>query len=199
MSLRGPAHTRMPREAYYTPPWATHALLDALPLRALARHEVWEPAAGAGHVAKVLARHFTVFASDIAPPAKTVWPVDTLDFLASGGLSGPGKLAIITNPPYGRGSVLALRFIDNALRIVCQRSGLVAMLLPFEFDARAARSDLVGGHPAFAAKLTLGRRIRWLNLPQSAASPMGHHSWYIYSWDGKIRSSIQSAGVMRTV
>lgn len=94
-----------------TPPWATRALLahvipDATGL-------AWEPAAGEGHMAAVLAEHFA-----------EVWRSDVHDY---GGLNalgsfvgvGPDVVAcpqlrpdwVITNPPFN----LAVEFVERAL------------------------------------------------------------------------------------
>ena len=202
MSLRLPAaaYRRQPHEAHYTPGHVTETLLEALPLFRLGGYEAWEPAAGAGHVARVLAAHgWQVLATDLHPPARCVVPVAPLDFLTSAGPSGSHPLAIVTNPPYGPQSRLALAFLAHALGLANRRGGLVALLLPFEFDAAGSRHELVGGHPAFAAKLTVARRIRWLNLPQKKAGPMGHHSWFLWSFDPALRAAIRAAGMLRTL
>ena len=189
MSLRTPANAfkRMRNEAYYTPLSAVTPLADFLDGWGLLQRQglqIWECAAGAGYVAKALAKHTSmpIFASDLFPPPekKLVWPVAPLNFLNSTGPSGHA-LAIITNPPYGKNSEQALAFITHGLDLIAKRGGYMALLLPFEFDSRASRDHLIGSHPIFAAKLTLGTRVRWLNLPQSHNSPMGHHAWFIWS------------------
>lgn len=201
MSRRNPTpRPRMANEAYYTPPFATHRLLTALPLFALRHHEAWECAAGAGHVARELAKAFgRVIATDLHPAAEQVHPVVPLDFLATRGLSGRHPLAIITNPPYGHQNTLAIAFLRHALDIAAARGGLVALLLPFEFDAPKSRTDLVGEHAAFAAKLTIGTRLRWVNLPQSENAPMSYHSWFVWSFEAKVRRALQAQGALRTL
>lgn len=190
MSLRTPQghFPRQAREAYFTPPSGVTPLLayaDRVglwpPLAA-----VWEPAAGAGHIARILAaRGCRVLATDLAPPVAQVDPVAPLDFLSSSGPSGP-RLEIVTNPPYGFQNRLALAFLRHALQLMESRLGSIALLLPFEFDARASRNGLVGEHPWFLAKVTCATRLRWLNLPQSDNAPMGHHSWFIWCNDMKV-------------
>jgi predicted RNA methylase len=200
MSVRATAkYPRMKNEAYYTPPAATAVLLDQLPLYRLMQHELWEPAAGAGHIARELGRVSSVLATDIAPPLRQVHTVLSMDFLESSGPSGRGPLSIITNPPYGFQNRLALTFLHHAMDLVERRQGLVAMLLPFEFDASRSRHELVGGHFAFVAKITVGERIRWLNLPQSRNPPMGHHSWFVWSFDRTIRRLMRRHGQLRTI
>lgn len=201
MSLRAAtAYPRQPREAYYTPDHATQVLVDALPVLAMGGYEVWEPAAGAGHVARVLARLFPVTASDIQPAAETVFDVRTADFFGcrADWILSRQRLAIITNPPYGVQNRLACKFLHHAMTYAADTRGLVALLLPFEFDAAASRDDLVGNHPAFAAKITVGRRIRWLNIPQKENSPMGNHAWFIWSWNRRVRRLLRDRP-MRTL
>ena len=201
MSRRNPVpQARQANEAYYTPGWAVRPLIDHLPRWEIASWPAWECAAGAGHVACELRSAFaTVRASDIAPPEQTLVPVERLDFLAAPCPDGRGRQAIVTNPPYGRGNRLALAFLERALAQASVHDGLVALLLPFEFDAVSSRSGLIAGHPAFAAKVTIGRRIRWVNLPQSKAQPMSHHSWFIWAYGARMRRLIGRAGVMVTV
>lgn len=94
-----------------TPPWATRALFTHVIPLAVGR--VWEPAAGEGHMAAVLAEHFD-----------EVWRTDVYDH---GGLNVVGSFVgagldvapvpspapdwIITNPPFS----LGLEFVERAL------------------------------------------------------------------------------------
>lgn len=200
MSQRGPRYERMRNEAYYTPPAAVRPLLSTLSLFTLAtKYTLWECAAGAGHVAREFAGLCDVVATDIQPSRHQVFPVKPMDFLSDEPLAVSNRLAIVTNPPYGEANRLAIAFLRRALHLVSAKRGLVAMLLPFEFDAAGSRDEIVGGHPAFAAKITCAQRIRWLNLPQKKAGPMAHHSWYIYSFDAAFRKKIGALGHMRTL
>jgi hypothetical protein len=56
---------------------------------------------------------------------------------------------------------------------------MVAMLLRVDFDSAATRPHLFGVCPAFARKVVLTRRIRW--LANSYGSPSYNHAWFI--WD----------------
>jgi predicted RNA methylase len=196
MSLRG--SSRVASDVFYTPRHATQSLLSYADRIGLLRRgvECWEPAAGAGHIAQVLhqAGH-RVLASDVAPAEQQVHPVVLADFLDSGGPSG-NRLNIITNPPYGAQSRLALAFLAHALRLMQQRHGAVALLLPFEFDAPQKRNDLVGQHPWFVGKVTVAKRIRWVNIPQSENAPMGCHAWYCYSTDRAVQLRAKSQPMM---
>lgn len=95
-----------------TPPWATRALFEHV--APFASGVVWEPAAGEGHMAAVLAERFD-----------DVWRTDVFDY---GGLNEVGSFVgdgadvaaapypqpdwIITNPPFR----LAVEFFERAIR-----------------------------------------------------------------------------------
>ena len=202
MLLRGPKYERMAHDAYFTPPRHVSALVQQLPCFPR-QARLWEPAAGAGHVARVLdheCRGVSVTATDLCAPKKQVYPVTSgLDFLSSTGPSGAGPLCIITNPPYGRQNRLAEKFLRHAFSLVEENAGMVAFLLPFEFDAGKTRIAMVSRQPAFAMKLTLTERIRWLNLPQSKNDPMGHHAWFVWDFNLVRRDYIRRGGMLRAV
>jgi len=114
-----------------TPPWATRALCERLAARlpiVLSGLSVWEPACGAGYMARPLGEYFgKVHASDIVDHRASFSGQDLVtDFL----LDWPGALPeadfIITNPPFNR----AFDFIELALRRA--RLG-VAMLVKVQF------------------------------------------------------------------
>jgi hypothetical protein len=185
-------------DVMYTPPhavWTLVAASDELGLLT-GLPEIWECAAGAGHIAKVLkAFDWPVLATDIAPPKKQVFPVTPLDFLKSSGPSGE-RLGIVTNPPYGFQNRLAIAFITHAFDVMRERRGAIAFLLPFEFDAPASRNEMVGAHPWFVGKRTVARRIRWLNLPQVKHGPMGHHAWFMWSNDPAVQACARRSPMM---
>lgn len=192
MSLRTPAkaYAAMAHDRYFTPSRHVAPLIDHARDIGLfpADHELWECAAGAGHVARALQQAgWRVHASDLHPPpaAQQLVPVVQGDFLKSAGLSG-GPFSIVTNPPYGRQSTLILAFLTHAIRLMGGHFGGIALLLPFEFDSRQSRNDLVGEHPWFCGKITLASRIRWANLPQKTSGPAGHHAWYCWSSDAAV-------------
>jgi hypothetical protein len=196
MSLRGASNVAS--DIFYTPHHAVESLLSyAYAVGLLNRRvECWEPAAGAGHIAQALKAHgFRVLASDVAPPKKQVHPVGLGDFLTSSGPSG-SRMYLVSNPPYGVQSKLAIAFLRHALSLLALRHGCVALLLPFEFDAPASRNELVGEHPWFVGKVTVAKRIRWLNIPQSKHPPMGSHSWYCYSTERQVQQNARRSPMM---
>jgi hypothetical protein len=156
-------YARLAGDCYDTPAWVTEALLDAVTLP----NDVWEPAAGAWHmVAELCARGYAVTASDVAPRSNRV---EGLDFLTAE--PRLGVRCIVTNPPFS----LATEFVERALAQV----SVVAMLLPFEWDAAGGRVELFR-RKNFAMKLTLTRRIQWVGL-QHTASPRKHHAWFVWN------------------
>lgn len=138
-----PPGERNDGDAYFTPHFATRALIDYLggfepghgrlvgrdgsPVR------IWEPCAGAGHIRDQLVRAIPsadVVASDVYPRAPGIFTADflgSLDFLAK----AFGRFDwIVTNTPYTlddpkHGKVTAADFVRRALE-VCDR---VAVLL----------------------------------------------------------------------
>jgi hypothetical protein len=168
MSQRASGYDRRPNEDYPTPHWVTATLADLfgyLKSRAL---QVWEPAAGAGALARALtAEGFRVIATRDDFLKRTEPP--------------PLTDAIVTNPPYGedRRSDLACAFIRHALRLDVR---IVAMLLRVDFDSGKTRVDIFRDHPAFAGKIVLLDRIKWFEGP---SAPSDNHAWFL--WDRQHR------------
>lgn len=195
MSLRNQGTTGT--DVMYRPRHAVETLIDHAEEIALFDKacEIWECAAGAGHIAAILHAHgFRVLATDIKPPRRQVHPVTQLDFLSSIAPSGR-RLQIATNTPYGHQSRLAIAFLNHAFKLLERRIGSIALLLPFEFDATGSRNELVGAHPWFVGKRTC-KRIRWLNLPQKRNDPMGHHAWYMWSNDIAVQRRARTRPLM---
>src|SRR5262249_38100806 len=111
----------------------------------------------------VLERAADVVSSDI---------VTGTNFLKVGAFDGS---AIITNPPYTK----AQQFIEHALALMRPGGGLVAMLLRTDYDHAASRAHLFA-HPAFAKKIVLMKRIRWLE--DSTGNPSFNHAWFVWDW-----------------
>lgn len=196
LHLSASAYQRQPRDTYFTPPWAAQILSRYVIEHGLMMPgmRMWEPAAGAGHIAGILADmgEEICLATDIspAPVEEQVYPVESGDFLAmTGGGTVPHPWGIVTNPPYGHRSEMSIAFLNHGLDIITERRGFMALLLPFEFDSRSSRQRLVGGHPYFASKLTVPR-IRWVNLLQKKSGPMGHHAWFIWHTEQAVRERI---------
>jgi hypothetical protein len=175
MTEAASGYERRDLEKYFTPAWVTDALIEVVELPT----PIYDPAAGAGDIINAIHawEHLgRAYASDIAPDA--AW-IDTADFLLN---AHEFCRTIITNPPFGQGGRLAVKFIDRALALTKPRDGKVAMLLRVDFDSAGGRRKLFSDHPAFAAKYVLTKRIRWSNLPQSAAGPTQNHAWFVWDW-----------------
>lgn len=161
MSQRDSGYERKERDLYETPAWVTYALFSHVPPRV---KSVWEPACGSGKMVAPLSEIFTVYGSDIEQGE---------DFFHKVYI---GTEAIITNPPYAA----AVEFIEHALKLTEPAKGFVAMLLRTDFDHAKTRQYLFGGHPAFAKKLVLTKRIKWFE--DSKGQPSFNHAWFLWDW-----------------
>ena len=153
---------------YETPQWCTKVLL---------RHEkfsrVWEPAAGKGAITNVLAAaDVDVYASDIHDYG---FGYDMKDFLLTWENDGRD---IITNPPFAED--LADQFINHALLLTKNFGGRVCMLLRNEFDCASSRKNLFDNKSAFAAKIVLTKRPKW--IAGTIGSPRHNYAWYVWDW-----------------
>ena len=172
MTQAASSYARIEGDKYFTPAWVTEALLSVETFHG----SIYDPAAGAGHIIDaVIAAGGSAFGSDIAPDAESVTEADFFNVAYD-------VPAIVTNPPYGVGSRLAVRFIEHALERTEATGGKVAMLLKVGFDSAKGRRHLFADHPAFAVEYRLTARIRWANLKQSAAGPTENHSWFVWVW-----------------
>lgn len=175
MTQAASSYARVEGDKYFTPAWVTDALVSVEDFPG----PICDPAAGAGHIVTALHawEHLgQCLAFDIDPDVEWVLCADFLTDAPSEARS------IITNPPYGIGSRLAVQFIERALALTEPHRGKVAMLLKVGFDSAKGRRHLFADHPAFAVEYRLTTRIRWANLQQSAAGPTENHSWFVWDW-----------------
>jgi hypothetical protein len=174
MSQRFSGRPRRERDDYPTPDWVTETVIPHL--KAMGANTIWEPAAGEGGMAAVLARAgFRVVSSDLKSGK---------DFLNE--KTWPRNIArcandVVTNPPYGGQGRMAEKFIEQALEFTRSRNGLVAMLLRPDFDSGSTRRRFFADCPAWAGKLVLLRRIEWFKS-LNGMSPSENHVWYLWSW-----------------
>jgi hypothetical protein len=165
VSQRQSGYARQRDEAYDTPAPPVRALAPFLRQRGAVH--LWDPAAGAGSLVCTLRDEgFQVTGT-------------TDDFLAKSS-APPGVDAIATNPPYGVGGKLAVRFIEHALEFV----PLTAMLLRIDFDSGKTRVHLFRDRPDFAGKIVLLDRVVWFER-EGAPGPSENHCWAI--WDRRHR------------
>jgi predicted RNA methylase len=172
-------YARVERDAYQTiESWVTHALLAW----AILPNRVWEPAAGEGHMVRALmARGYTVLSGDIS---------EGHDFLAA--TSAPWYLpfAIVTNPPFGKRGKLAEGFIWKALELTAPYSGMVAMLLPADFDHAATRVGLFRQR-AYSMRIVLTSRPRWF---AGESTPKTNFVWHVWDWRSIHAPTVAYAG-----
>jgi hypothetical protein len=158
--------------------WVTEALLAHIDLAGLV---VWEPAAGEGDMAKVLKASSAarIYCSDVVDRG---YPLDALHDFTSPSSPDPGIRfdAIITNPPFGLRAATAEAFIEAGLRHIA-KGGLLALLLPTDFDSAGRRRPLFHGCPWFAARISLTRRIVWFERPDGQReAPKENHCWFVW-------------------
>jgi hypothetical protein len=157
---------------YQTEPWATEVLLRHFPVTDMV---VWEPAAGNHLMADVLREAgAVVVTSDIVRYDREHSRL--FDFLAERGPNEPPGIAsaIITNPPYGKGNRLAVRFAELALE---RCDGMVALLLTAKFDFGKTRRHLFQDNHRFMAKIALLDRISWAGNGETGTED---HAWYVW-------------------
>lgn len=127
------AKDRRKLDYYPTPPEVTHALMQFLELPSYLN--VWECAAGEGHMANVIAEYgHHVVSTDIR---ETGFGSGGRDFLLEDKLQAP---VIITNPPFQESEA----FIRHAIGMGAE---VVAMLLKSQYWHAAKRAKLFADHP----------------------------------------------------
>ena len=151
------------KQLYCTPPHITKALLK----REVFPGMIWEPAAGRGHIVRVLREcgYTEIVCSDIND-----WGFDGCrieDFLTTTRKCD----CIVTNPPHDR---LMPKFVAKAKLLARHK---IAMLLPVQFEHTV---EYVGNHLADAdfpwkAEYTFPQTIRWENVHE-------HHGYIKHAW-----------------
>jgi hypothetical protein len=183
MGKHGNGYERVERDLYPT--------IDPRPIAALgeyfsfSRREVWEMAAGQGDLVRALLREGAahVFASDIV---RRSFPLDCV-FDFTGSEPAPTSIPImITNPPLGQRGKLAEAFIDAGLPRL-GRHGMLALLLPCDFDSAVSRRGYFAECPLFAAKIVLtpGRIVWFKRTDGEREAPMENSAWYVWRWRHK--------------
>jgi hypothetical protein len=159
---------RPPDDFFPTERAATVALLRQFgPL--LRPGAVWEPACGAGHIAKVLVEHgLSVVASDLNDRG---YGTPARDYLTAA--PPPLLRAIVTNPPF--------KFAEQFIRKAVGEAEVVAMLLKSDYWHTKGRMKLFEElKPRWEAKLT------WRIDFTGQGRPIMNCSWNIWTrgWSG---------------
>lgn len=172
MSQRDSGFDKIRNDFYATPEWVTECLM----IEESFSNYILEPASGQGHISDhLLFNGFFVSCVDIIDH-------ETVDICCDFLMYSNPTDNVITNPPYGNGGRLAMRFIEQSLKITQPRQGKVAMLLRADFDSGKTRSHLFANCPAFKKRLVLTDRIAWANIEQTA-TPSVNHAWFIWDWN----------------
>lgn len=185
MSTRTSGFERAGADFYPTPAWVVDALAEHVNLNGLS---VWEPACGKGDMVRALESAGANFIAtdlhshgfedqeaefDFTSDGKPPWGISFYD-------------AIITNPPYGTQGRVATAFIERGLDRI-GAGGMLALLLPVDFDSAKTRAKFFGDCPDFAAKIVLRKRIAWFEPEPGQAGPSANHAWFIW-----VRSHMRS-------
>jgi hypothetical protein len=89
--------------------------------------------------------------------------------------------AIVTNPPFGQGCRLATAFIEVGLTRIRRYNGLLALLLPVDFDSAKTRARYFGDYPDFGAKIVLRKRIVWFQRDDGIrGAPKENSAWFLW-------------------
>jgi len=170
---------RVERDLYPTPAWAVAALAEHLDI---VGKVIWECAAGTGKMAEALkaAGAARVYCTDVIARG---YPLDDVFDFTRG--ENPPALPpidlIVTNPAYGQGNRLAVKFIEAGLRRIADR-GSLALLLPVDFDSAKTRTHLFCSCPYFTGKIVLTRRIVWFERSDGEKeAPKENHAWFVWS------------------
>lgn len=164
MSQRISGYQRQADEHYATPTWVAQAMVPYLRRFAL---RVWEPATNGS----------TSLLAQALGEAGFRVTVTQGDFLAIDHLPESRIDAVCTNPPYGSGGRLAVRFIEHALALDVS---VVAMLLKIDFNSGKTRTNLFRDCKTFAGKIVLLDRIVWFKR-EGAAGPSENHAWFLWN------------------
>lgn len=176
-------YERDPSDFYPTPSWCTECVLRNYDFP---KHKlIDEPACGEGHISKVLLNNgFEVRSQDLN---ETGYGRSGIDFLKS----TTDVDIIFTNPPYKRqnGVWLSDQFVKKGLEVTKKYEGIVAMFMRTDWGAAVTRKPLTQ-HPAFAMKLEMTKRPRWIE--NSTGSPRHNYAYWIWDWktvgqDARIR------------
>lgn len=177
----GKHETSFPRvesDHYPTLAWVVTALAEHINLDG---RDVWEFAAGDGQMAEALkaAAAARVYCTDVIERS---YPLDAVfDFTSPQHLDLAEPYDMITNPPLGWKRKTAEAFIEHGLHRM-STDGILARLLPADFDSAKTRARFFRDWSAFLGKIVLTRRIVWFANPDPKRErPKENNAWYLWS------------------
>jgi hypothetical protein len=183
MGKHDSGYARVARDYYPTPDWPVDVLAEHIVLKG---RDVWECACGDGRMSEALKRHGArVRSTDIEDRGYA--HLDALMDFTAPPTAYPRnhRIIIITNPPLGDRKAkfkLGVDFIVSGLRYLAHaRRGLLALLLPADFDSAKTRRHLFADCDAYVAKIVLTRRIVWIpRTDGKRPAPKGNHAWFLW-------------------
>jgi hypothetical protein len=184
MGKWGQEYPRVPRDAYPSPSWVIEALAEHVELYGL---RVWEPACGAGQMSRALkAAGAAVYSTDVCGYRNA----KRLDFLKAQVPSAPFD-ALITNPPWGERMKLAERFIEAGLKHI-DKTGLLALLLPTDFDNAKTRLRFFRDESRFTSKIVLTTRPIWFERTDGRRpAPRSNVAWFVWRGGNRRAATIR--------
>ena len=192
MGKRETSFKRVERDHYPTEAWVIEALAEHVDFTG---RIVWEFATGNGQMAEALkaAGAARVYCSDIVSYG---YPLDEIfDFTSTGQPGLDDDCDLISNPPFGRAGRLAEVFIESGLRRLSP-GGILALLLPADFDSAKTRARFFRDCPQFTAKIVLTRRIVWFKRSDGIREqPKENSAWFL--WNNVPRFHTQRAPIIR--
>jgi hypothetical protein len=178
MGKHGTEYERVERDLYPTrEPWVVAALAEHLDLRGLT---AWEFACGNGDMAEALRQHgcARVYATDIVDRGNG--QDEVLDFLSAQRPKIEHFDLAASNPPFGQGGRLAVAIIEAGLRRL-PIGGILALLLPCDFDSAKTRARHFRDCPHFVGKIVLTRRIVWFQRNDGVReAPKENSAWFLW-------------------
>ena len=183
MSQRVSGFERVDHDHYPAPAWVIDALAEHVDFKGKG---IWEPACGAGKMCVAIEGAGASYASG-SDLSDWGWNHNRFDFVEEPG-GCPWLVhydGIVTNPPYGPRGATALRFIERGLERI-RDYGLLALLLPVDFDSAKSRRHVFGDCLQFAGKIVLTKRIKWFEDPDVKSGPSANHAWFLWqrTWIG---------------
>lgn len=174
LGVSSPTHERETHDYYATEPKAAELLLGVEP----ELNDIWEPACGAGHLAKVFARHNRLTAaSDLIDRG---YGTPNVDFLKS---YAPHNGDIVTNPPFR----YALEFVQKALELI-PGGRKVAMFLRIQFLEGKARRKFFDVCPPKVVYVATSRIKCAMNGDfEAMTGSAALYAWFVWEkgWNGE--------------
>lgn len=172
-------YARNENDFYPTPDDASQVIVDFMQEHFPWVKKVWEPACGAGDMAGVLRKKYSVIATDKFPQEVEGLDEDEQAELSFDFLTDEPTFdfdAVATNPPYG---AQAEEFAKKCVEYTNRMGVPSALLMRNEWDCAKTRRYILGGCSNYYAKIVLLWRPRW--IAGSDGSPRHNYAWYVWA------------------